>query len=84
LPARRRFLETLSGIAGAGKTIILVTHHVEEVLPEIRRTVLLSKGKVFQDGSTDAVLTSVHLSALFGEPIEVRRQNGAYSAGVQG
>jgi len=84
LSALRRFLETLSGIASAGKTIILVTHHVEEVLPEIRRTVLLRQGKVFQDGLTADVLTSAHLSALFGEPIEVRHHNGAYAAEATG
>ena len=80
LAARRRFLETLRGIAGADKTIILVTHHAEEILPGIGRTVLLRQGKVFRDGPTEDVLTSANLSALFGEPIEVRRQNGIYLA----
>ena len=45
LSARRRFLQTLRGIASAGKTIILVTHHAEEIFPEIGRTVLLRYGK---------------------------------------
>ena len=81
LSARRRFLQTLRGIASAGKTIILVTHHAEEIFPEIGRTVLLSMGKVFRDGATEDVLTSANLSALFGEPVEVRRQNGVYAAG---
>ncbi len=82
LSARRRFLETLGGIAEAGKTIILVTHHAEEVLPEIRRVVLLQQGKVFRDGPTEDVLTSANLSALFGEPVEVQHRGGVYSAGV--
>lgn len=81
LSARRRFLETLRGIAGAGKTIILVTHHAEEVLPEIGRVVLLQAGKVFRDGPTEDVLTSANLSALFGEAVEVRYKNGVYTAG---
>ncbi len=80
LSSRRRFLETIRGIAQAGKTIILVTHHAEEIIPELRRTVLLRQGKVFQDGPTEAVLTSENLSALFGELVEVRRRNGVYSA----
>ena len=82
LSARRRFLETLRGIAGAGKTIILVTHHAEEVLPEIQRVVLLQAGRVFRDGPTEEVLTSANLSALFGETVEVRRRGGLYSAGA--
>jgi len=80
LSSRRRFLETIRGIAQAGKTIILVTHFAEEIIPEIRRTVLLKQGKVFADGPTADVLTSGNLSALFGEPVEVRRHNGVYSA----
>lgn len=83
LSARRRFLETLGGIAGAGKTIILVTHHAEEVLPEIRRVILLQRGRVFRDGPTEDVLTSANLSAVFGEAVEVRSQNGVYTAGVR-
>lgn len=82
LSARRRFLETLRGIAAAGKTIILVTHHAEEVLPEVQRVILLSAGKVYKDGPTPEVLTSANLSALFGETVEVRRRDGIYSAGM--
>ncbi len=82
LSARRRFLETLRGIAASGRTLILVTHHAEEVLPEIGRVVLLQDGRVFRDGPTENVLTSTNLSALFGENVEVRRQGGVYSAGI--
>ena len=82
LAARRRFLDTLSRIAAAGKTLILVTHHVEEIIPAIRRTVLLSGGKVFRDGPTEDVLTSGNLSALFGEPVTVRHENGVYAAEI--
>jgi len=80
LSARRRFLETLRGIAGAGKTILLVTHHAEEIFPEIGRVILLHEGKVFRDGRTEEVLTSANLSALFGEAAEVRCRGGVYSA----
>ncbi len=80
LAARRRFLDTLREIARAGRTLILVTHHAEEVLPEIGRVILLQSGKVFRDGRTEDVLTSANLSALFGEPVQVRRRDGVYSA----
>ena len=53
LIARQRFLETLRGIARPGKTIILVTHHVEEILPEIGRVVLMQGGRVFRDGAKE-------------------------------
>ena len=80
--ARRRFLQILSRIAEAGKTIILVTHHVEEIIPEIRWVMLLRGGKVFRDGSTEEVLTSPNLSALFDAPVEVRRHSSGYAAEV--
>ena len=83
LIARRRFLETLRGIAQRGTTVILVTHHVEEILPEIRRVVLMKEGKVFQDGPKTDVLTPSSLSALFDAPVHVREEAGYYAAGVQ-
>ncbi|MBV9849510.1 MAG: ATP-binding cassette domain-containing protein [Armatimonadetes bacterium] len=80
LVARRRFLETLRRVAARGKTVILVTHHVEEVLPEIGRVVLLRDGHVFRDGPKRDVLTTETLSALFGTPVHVREQAGYFTA----
>ncbi len=77
LLARRRFLETLRHIAQKGKTVILVTHQTEEIIPEIGRVVLLQNGRVFCDGPKAEVLTTPRLSELFGEPVEVRR-NGDF------
>ena len=79
--ARRRFLETLRRVAG-GKTILLVTHHVEEVLPEMGRVILMHEGRVFRDGPTPDVLTSEALSALYGVAIRVHPQGGYYAAEV--
>jgi len=80
LAARQRFLETLGGIARRGKTLLLVTHHVEEVLPEIGRVLLMQDGKIFRDGDKADVLTSETLSVLFDAPIEVRESGGYYAA----
>jgi iron complex transport system ATP-binding protein len=80
LAARHRFLQTLSKLAGLGKTLILVTHHVEEVIPEIERVILLKQGRVFLDGPKGQVLNSDPVSELFGMPIQVRRHGAHYSA----
>ena len=80
LAARHRFLQTLSKLAGLGKTLILVTHHVEEIIPEIERVILLKEGRVFMDGHKDDVLRSGPVSRLFGMPIEVRRHGERFSA----
>ena len=50
LMVRHRFLRTLQNLARHGKTIILVTHHLEEIFPEINRVILLQRGRVLLDG----------------------------------
>jgi iron complex transport system ATP-binding protein len=80
LLARSRFLATLQNLARHGKTIILVTHRVEEIFPEIDRVILLQQGRILYDGSKREVLTSKHLSSLFGAPITVRQNHGYYQA----
>ena len=80
LLARSRFLQTLQKIARHGQTIILVTHRVEEIFPEIDRVILLQQGRILLDGRKREVLTSQNLSALFGAPIKVRERRGYYTA----
>jgi iron complex transport system ATP-binding protein len=80
LPARQRFLGTLQKIARHSKTIILVTHRVEEIFPEINRVILLKQGRILLDGAKKEVLTSEHLSALFEAPITVHQHHGYFSA----
>jgi iron complex transport system ATP-binding protein len=80
LLARQRFLETLQKVASQGKTIILVTHHVEEIFPKIQRVILMQHGKILVDGHKPEVLTAPHLSALFGAAISVRLEQGYYHA----
>jgi iron complex transport system ATP-binding protein len=80
LAARRRFLETLARLADLGKTLILVTHHVEEIIPAIERVILLKEGRVFSDGSKHDALRDQPLSNLFGLPIQVQRHGEHFSA----
>ncbi|MFA5111566.1 MAG: ATP-binding cassette domain-containing protein [Desulfobaccales bacterium] len=80
LMARHRFLGTLQNLARHGKTIILVTHHIEEIFPEIDRVVLLRHGRVLLDGRKPEVLTSRHLSAMFEGPVTVQESGGYYTA----
>jgi iron complex transport system ATP-binding protein len=81
LVTRQHFLETLRSVAARGKTILLVTHHVEEILPEIERVVLLRDGRVFRDGAKREMLTGGMLSETFGAPVRVEAGgNGYYSA----
>jgi len=77
--ARRGFLESLRTVA-ASTTLLLVTHHIEEILPEIGHIVMLKDGKVFREGPKAALLSTGALSALFGMPVEVASRGEWYHA----
>ena len=77
---RRRFLDLLSELAREGTTLVMVTHHVEEIVPEIDHVVMLRDGRVFDQGPKQRLLADRHLSELFGWPMEVERGNGFYGA----
>ncbi|WP_248842287.1 ABC transporter ATP-binding protein [Xanthomonas euvesicatoria] len=76
LVARQHLLETMRHLARQGITLVLVTHHIEEIVPEIERVILLRAGKVVADGTREALLTDASLSAVFDGPVRVQR-NGA-------
>jgi iron complex transport system ATP-binding protein len=78
--ARRRFLEHVRRIAREGTTVILVTHHVEDIIPEVEHVVLLKEGRVAVAGSKRSVLTSARLSDVFDAPIALRAVGNYYSA----
>ena len=78
--ARHRFLESVRRLAREGTTVILITHHVEEVIPEIERVVLLDRGRVAASGAKEEMLSPVLLSEIFGAPVSVSRANGYFTA----
>jgi iron complex transport system ATP-binding protein len=61
-----------------GRTILLVTHHLHEIPPEITHLVLLKTGRVLNEGPKKALLTGPTLSALFDVPIQVVEADGWY------
>jgi iron complex transport system ATP-binding protein len=69
LAARHAFMERIRDIARAGTTILLITHHVEEIVPEIDRVLFLKDGRLVADGRREAMLTSARLSDLFETPV---------------
>lgn len=73
----RGYLRTL---AQSGIGLLLVTHHLDDIIPEIDRVVLLKQGKLYADGPKREVLTPKELSALFGTTVEVRERAGFYHA----
>ena len=80
--SRRRFLETLRQLARHGTTLLLVTHHVEEILPEIDHVLLLRDGRLLHEGNKASVLTDSALTDAFGMPTRVVRHGDYYGAAV--
>jgi iron complex transport system ATP-binding protein len=81
--ARRGFLEDLRVVARSGVTLMLVTHHVDEILPEIDRLVMLRAGRKLHDGPRAGLLTGEVLSDLFGRSMSTERQGGWDRAWVE-
>ncbi len=78
--ARHRFLKLVSGIARSGTTIVLVTHHVEEIIPEIEHVILLKSGRVACAGPKKSILTTATLSAVYDAPVILQEVAGYYHA----
>jgi iron complex transport system ATP-binding protein len=70
--------DTMRELAQSGLGILLVTHHVSEIIPEIERVVLLRKGRVLADGPKEKVLTSENLSELFAVPVKLFQEDGYF------
>lgn len=75
--------DMLRRIAQSGVSIILVTHHLPEIIPEIQRVILMKDGKVYRDGAKDVILSSESLSELFDMPVELIERDGCFHL-VQG
>jgi iron complex transport system ATP-binding protein len=76
LRARHRLLADLRRLARAGTTLLMVTHQIEAIIPEIRRVLLLKDGALVGDGPAAALLAPAPLSALFDTPLRVVEADG--------
>lgn len=77
--AVREFRLLLRKLIRAGKTLVLVTHHVSDLVPEIERVILMQAGRVVADGPPVRIVTSRALSRLFGTRLKVVRRAGRFS-----
>jgi iron complex transport system ATP-binding protein len=76
-------MERIRRIAREGTTIVLVTHYVEEIIPEIDRVVLLKRARIAADGAKRDVLTGAILTDVFDAPLAVERSDGYYHVRIQ-
>jgi iron complex transport system ATP-binding protein len=78
ISAQLQLRETMRELAQSGLGILLVTHHVSEIIPEIERVVLLRSGRIMADGPKTAILTAENLSRLFQADVRLGRHDGYF------
>ncbi len=78
--ARENFLSTLRKLGEQKKvpSLIYVTHHIEEIIPVFRKTLILKEGKVLQSGDTRALLKKPLLQELYGVSLSIINKRGRY------
>lgn len=78
IAAQMQLRDTMRQLAHSGIGILLVTHHVSEIIPEIERVVLLREGRILADGPKAEVLAEKHLSELFGVALRLGQVDGFF------
>lgn len=66
-------------LAQSGIAILLVTHHLADVIPEIERVILMRDGQVVADGPKAEIMMAPRLSALFGTAVQIEQRDGYYN-----
>lgn len=79
-PSRAVLRKIISGYATSGRTIIMVTHELAEIIPEVNRVLLMKDGKIMRDGKKEDLLTSEILSEIYGQNVTVAEKDGIYTA----
>jgi len=73
LAAQRELRETLRRLTQEGTGLVLVTHHLGDILPEIERVILMRDGRIVADGPREELLTEARLTELFQTPVRIGR-----------
>lgn len=76
--AQHELREIVRKLAQSGIGILLVTHHLSDIIPEIERVILMRGGQIVADGPKDSLLTARSLRELFGVEVELARRDGYY------
>lgn len=77
--AQQELRATLRKLAASGIGIVMVTHHLSDLIPEIDRVILMQQGKIVADGAKKQILTARRLSGLFGLELDLAERDGCYN-----
>lgn len=76
--AQGELRKTMRKLAQAGIALLLITHHLPDIIPEIDRVIFMREGRIFADGPKGDLLTADSLTSLFGCPVELAERDGYY------
>jgi iron complex transport system ATP-binding protein len=76
--AQHELRELIRKLARSGIGILLVTHHLSDIIPEIERVIFMRNGSIADDGPKETMLTAPNLQELFGVKVELARRDGYY------
>jgi iron complex transport system ATP-binding protein len=76
--AQHELRETVRKLANSGIGILLVTHHLSDIIPEIDRLIFMREGRVVADLAKREALTAAALRDLFGIEVELAERGGYY------
>lgn len=80
LAAQHDLRDMLRGLAQRGVAIVMITHHIADILPEMKRVVMMREGEIVADGGKTELLTERKLSDLFGREIMLTERDGFWNA----
>lgn len=80
LAAQHDLREMLRGLAQRGVTIVMITHHIADILPEMQRVVMMREGRIVADGEKRELLTEQRLTQLFDREITLTERDGFWNA----
>jgi len=80
LAAQQGLRSMLRRLAQNGTGMLMITHHIADILPEIGRVILMRDGRIVADGAKEKLLTAEVLGELFGVRVEVTERDGFFYA----
>jgi iron complex transport system ATP-binding protein len=76
IAAQRELRDALRNVAQQGTGILMVTHHLADILPEIDRVIMMRQGRIFADGPRSELITASKLRELFGVEVTLMERDG--------
>ena len=76
LRAQQELRELLRSLAGRGVSLLLITHHTADIVPEIGRVLMMQEGRILADGQRQELLTASRISSLFRTEVQAAERDG--------